>query len=181
MIKELSKTMIDCGDVENWRTEWSLWSEIPHSYEPFDKLFDHLSSRIEGDEFILDIRSPGGSIEVGDMIIRYLKATLAEVTVRVSYPCYSMGSMIALQGDKLEMMEDTFLMFHDFSHGFMPQKNNEIEQQMQAQNPYIKNKMVKWCSPFLTKSETKKMLSGVDLYIKWDDKNIEQRKTRHFK
>lgn len=88
---------------------------------------------------------------------------------------------MALCGSSLEIKEGSFLMFHDYSSGGGRSKGNEQFKHTEAYREVFAFRFNKLCQPFLTESECADVLEGKDLYIKWNDKNLNARLKRHFK
>lgn len=162
------------------KTSYSIhiWDSI-EKYEDYDKLLDELDNIGKDDNVTLSISSPGGRCDVGFMLYDKL-AELSNVEVIVPYPSYSMGALLSLVGNSLELLEGSFLMFHDFSTGHRG-KGNEIEKSISAYSEVFRYRFNKICQPFLTKKECEDILEGKDLYVKWNDDNLEQRIKRHFR
>lgn len=154
-----------------------IWDSI-EEYEDYDGLLSELDKIGSEDTVNLSVASPGGRCDVGFMLYDRLEGLNCEVTV--PYPSYSMGALLSLVGNSLELLEGSFLMFHDFSTGHRG-KGNEIEKGISAYSEVFKHRFNKICQPFLTKKECEDILEGKDLYVKWNDSNLEQRIRRHFK
>ena len=114
------------------------------------------------------------------MLIDYIQNLECKVDVVVPYPTYSMGAIMSLSGDSLEIKPGGFLMFHDYSSGIARSKGNEIFKQTESYIETFTYKFNKICQPFLTKKECEDILNGKDLYIKWNDPMLETRIKRHF-
>ena len=158
--------------------EVSIWDDI-EEYEDYDELLKQLSKISSRDDVTLSVSSPGGRCDVGFMIIDRLRALECNVDVIVPYPTYSMGAIMSLCGDSLEIEPGAFLMFHDYSTGTRG-KGNEIFKGTEAYKETFKYRFKDVCHPFLSKKECDKILDGHDLYIKWDDPTLDKRKKRHF-
>ena len=63
------------------------------------------------------INSPGGSVFDGNAIYNAIKNHKARVTVHIDSIALSMGSVIAMAGDHIEMAENALMMIHDPSGG----------------------------------------------------------------
>lgn len=149
-------------------------------YEDYDDLFKILPSINRKDSVTLKISSPGGCCAVGFSLFDRINALECLVEVIVTYPSYSIGAILALCGDSLTLEPGAFLMFHDYSTGTRG-KGNEISKNAEAYGKYFNYKFNAVCQPFLTKKECEKILNGQDLYIYWDDDNLNKRLERHFK
>lgn len=149
-------------------------------YEDYEKLLDTLDKIGKKDTVLLKVRSPGGRCDVGFLIYDRIKELKSKIDVEVSYPSYSMGALLSLVGNSLELKPGAFLMFHDFSTG-RDGKGNEIEKSITNYSKIFKYRFNEICQPFLTKKECDDILHGKDLYVNWDDDNLEARIKRHFK
>lgn len=172
MIQELQK-------ITNKHSLWTLYDSI-ESFSDYTDLLKRLHNSIEGDTIVLLLNSPGGRCDIGKTIITAMKTSSAKIKCIVEDSCYSMASLIALAGDTLEMYENTFLMFHNYSTMYYG-KGNEIELQSKAEKENLDKQMKAYCMPFLTEKECEKIINGEDLYIKWDTPSLKTRIKRHFK
>jgi len=153
------------------------------SIEDFDyylAFFANMATYGENDAVVLYINSPGGSIDVGLSIISSINACQAPVTAIVEAPSFSMASVIALACDNLVFMENTYLMFHNYSIGHSG-KGAEFMLNTAHNDEHINRVFVMHCSPFLTKAELKRIRNDGDVYIKDSDDTLSKRMERHFK
>lgn len=155
-------------------------------YGPIEEFFDYeelletLFNAESGDVITLLINSPGGRCDIGDAIVNAMQDSKAAIECIVESPSYSMAALIALCGHQLKLKENSFLMFHDYSTMYYG-KGSEIALQSKAERDNFNVIMKKLCTPFLTDKECDKVLNGEDLYIKWNDKDLDKRIKRHFK
>src|SRR3990167_5023447 len=115
----------------------SIWGNIKE-YEDYDKLLETLDKITEEDCVELRVSTPGGRCDIGFTIFDRIVHLPCEVKVIVPYPTYSMGAILALSGNSLEIKPGAFMMFNDYSTG-SEGKGNEIFNDI--------------CQPFLTKKE----------------------------
>lgn len=161
--------------------KWTLWRDISNKVTDFQYMLAALRESNEGDVIDIDIECEGGSCDVGYKLVQHIKESKAKVNMIVSGPCFSMGSIIAISGDSLEMKDDTFLMFHTYSTAIGKMKSGDLVNYIDHSH---KREMIldeKYAKPFLTDSEVKQMHDGKDIYIWNNDKSLKQRKSRHFK
>jgi len=158
----------------------SIWDDI-EKYEDYEKLLEELDKIGKEDHVFLYVSSPGGRCDIGFMLIDRIMALECPVEVVVSYPTYSMGAIMALCGDNLDIEPGGFLMFHDYSSGGGRSKGNEQLKHAEAYKETFNYKFNTICQPFLTKKECDEVLNGKDLYIKWNDQTLNARIKRHFK
>lgn len=157
----------------------SLWDSI-EDFADYDKLFETMNKISEKDEVELSVLSPGGRCDIGFIVYDRIKSLPCKVDVKVPYPTYSMGAVLSLSGDSLKIAPGAFLMFHDYGTGARG-KGNEIFKQSEAYKKTFEYRFNSACQPFLTKKECESILHGKDLYVHWDDSNLETRIKRHFK
>lgn len=157
----------------------SIWDSID-DYEDYDKLFSTLEEIGSDDHVTLQVSSPGGRCDIGFNLHDRIIKIPCNVEVIVPYPTYSMGAILSLSGDSLEVCPGAFLMFHDYSTGTRG-KGNEIFKQTEAYKKAFEYRFNQICQPFLTKKECEQILNGQDLYVNWNDSNLEERIKRHFK
>ncbi len=161
------------------QTQYTIYDELD-SFDDHEELFRDLRLASEDDEIMIRLITPGGRVDVGMALIHAIRNSAAYVKMVVEYPCYSMGALLALSGDGLEMYPDTFLMFHDYSGG-MYGKGNEMVLQTGATTKALKGMLSKAMSPFLTKREIASIFNGRDLYVHADQPDVRTRLERHFK
>lgn len=162
-----------------YQMEWHLFGGI-NSLEPYYGLLGYLGDMSEGDALMLKISSGGGRVDVGNVIMQAIKETQGMVIANVIYPSASMASLIALSCDVLMMDEDTHLMFHAYSSGSYG-KSDDLIQDVLETGRCLNASSAKIMSPFLTKTEIKKIGEGKDIYVRWDDANLQERIARHYK
>ena len=157
----------------------SIWDSI-EEYEDYDKLFEQLSKITKSDTVELSISSPGGRCDIGYTIFDRIHSLECKVDVVIPYPAYSMGAILALSGDSLEINPGAYLMFHDYSTGHSRSKGTEIFKYSEAYSEAFKYRFNEICQPFLTEKECEDILNGKDLYVKWNSKELKDRIKRHF-
>ncbi len=159
--------------------EISVWDHI-EEYDDYDKLLETLSGISKNDSVKLNVSTPGGRCDIGYMLIDRIRSLECNVDVVIPYPTYSMGAIMALCGNSLKVLPGAFLMFHDYSSGNGRMKGNEQFKHTEAYIEVFKHKFNHICQPFLSKKECENVLEGKDLYIKWNDSDLEKRIKRHF-
>lgn len=154
----------------------SIWGAL-EEYEDYELPFDGMGSR---DSVKLYVSTSGGSCAVGFHLCNKIASLPCKVDVIVPYPTYSMGALIALSGDSLELRPGAFLMFHDYSTDATG-KGNEILQETEAYKETFNHLFKSISFPFLTKKECENVLNGQDFYVKWNSPDLKDRIRRHFK
>jgi ATP-dependent protease ClpP protease subunit len=158
---------------------YNLYDEI-ESFSSYNDFVSELANMTSNDSVALYINCPGGRVDVGLSLINSIQSSYANITAVVEGPSYSMASIIALACDKLLMLDNTFLMYHNYSTvGYG--KGGELMNSMKHSDDHFNRLMHKVCSPFLTKAELNKIASDQDIYIYSDDPTLDKRRDRHFK
>lgn len=75
-------------------------------------------------EVTVRINSPGGSVFEGIAIYNSIANSALEVTTIVDGIAYSMGAIIALAGNKIQMAKNATMMIHNVSGGFYGNAND---------------------------------------------------------
>lgn len=158
---------------------YNIYDSIDNFSDYLD-LINGLRETTDRDHVVLYINSPGGRVDVGLSIISAIKSCPACVTAIVEGPSYSMASVIALACDDLQMFDNTFLMFHNYSTASFG-KGAELMGSLNHNDKHIKKLMMSVCHPFLSKKEIEKINNDQDIYIYDDDEELGKRKLRHYK
>ena len=77
-----------------------------------DRVLTALNGLTKADTVIVNIDSVGGSVEEGQQIYNYLKATPANVITRVVGKCYSIATVILMAGKQIEALPTAKFMVH---------------------------------------------------------------------
>lgn len=157
----------------------SIWDSID-KYEDYEDLLKTLHKIGKDDVVNLYVSTPGGRCDIGYMLIDRLQSLDCKIDVSVPYPTYSMGAIMALCGQSLEIKPGAFLMFHDYSTGNGRSKGNEIYKSTEAYKEVFAYRFNTICQPFLSNTECNDVLDGKDLYIKWNAPSLKERIKRHF-
>ena len=160
-------------------TEWDLYGPIKE-FSEYEKLIKGLKEATEGDKIDLLVNCTGGRCDVGFMIVQAIRGSKAHIHCVVTYESYSMGSLIAIAGDSMEMLPNTFLMFHTYSGG-TGGKSGDMIQHLPNMDSSLKGMFKDVCQPFLTKKEMMSIHKGHDLYVRAEDEDLQNRIKRHFK
>ncbi len=158
---------------------YNLYDEI-ENFDRYSQFIEDMATLTEQDQVALYINSPGGRIDIGVSLVHAIQNSLAPVTAVIEGPSYSMASIIALACEKLLMLDNTFLMFHNYSTAG-DGKGGELMNSMRHNDDHFNKLMSTVCGPFLTKKELAKISNDQDIYIYNDDITLEKRKERHFK
>jgi len=132
------------------------------------------------DDFVtLHLHGRGGDTDGMVYLINQVRKCKAGVHVLVEGPCYSAHSELALCGQSLTMMPNTFLMFHNYSGGDYG-KGAEMKMSVKEQDRHLSTVTKQICFPFLTDEEIKGIVGDRDIFIHWDDKDLKTRLKRHY-
>ena len=157
-----------------------FFPETVGEFSDFKIIVEHLIMSKIGDKITIYIANRGGSCSTSISIVNYMKKCKAEITIQVTAPCYSAGSLIALAGDKLEMLPNTFLMFHNYN-SLEYGKGNELVTSVTETDRWIKEYYRDLQTPFLTLEEIERIFTDRDLYIHSNEKTTLDRINRHQK
>lgn len=120
------------------------------------------------DAFAIYLNNFGGYCHTGIDVINSMKACKSQIVTCLSGPLYSLAPLIALQGNKVWVEENTFMMFHDYSGGEIG-KGNEMEAAINNDRRFLNDFFSRMTKKFLTPTEVKNVISGKDLYIEYGD------------
>lgn len=134
----------------------------------------------EDDCVVVFLNTPGGDCAIGFHVIDHITSFKCHVHMVVEYPTYSMGAIMAVSGDSLSFMDDTYIMFHDYSGGAGGKGQETVDYTLNYREVFRK-KFNRLCTPFLTRKESNSMFKGEDIYIHDTDPTLKKRIERHFK
>jgi ATP-dependent Clp protease, protease subunit len=134
----------------------------------YTELFNTLRGASETDLIYLHLNSSGGDFNTGLQIINNMLASNGRVVTILEARAYSMAAMIFLCGDELIVHDNCQLMFHIYS-GIFAGKGNEQQAEIMAVGSWFEKVMTRLTSPFLTDSEIKSILKGVDVWMDSDE------------
>lgn len=122
----------------------------------------------------------GGSCHAIVHLISAVKESQANVQMVVTSPCYSAAATLALSGNSLTLCPYTFLMLHNYS-SVAGGKAGELMSQTVNTNRWIQQYSRNLHRPFITTKECNMIERDIDIYVHWDDKDLQARIDRHFK
>lgn len=131
------------------------------------EMFNTLWDADENDELELRVNSWGGFVKEGQNFYHIIKNKFnGRTTTILDSAGYSMGALTFCMGDKRVAMEESDLMFHDYSGG-SGGKGGEIESHVMHTSKHLRNffKKVIVDNGFLTKKEFEKMVIGQDYWM----------------
>lgn len=126
----------------------------------------------------LHLSNYGGSVDSASAIVNAIRDCKGIVRGIVNSPCFSAATILALACDELEIRPHSYLMFHSFSTQIQG-KSGELKSRLPADARHVETMMRSIYSPFLTKKEIDSVFDDKDLYIHWDDKDMQARLERH--
>ncbi|MEK6878616.1 MAG: ATP-dependent Clp protease proteolytic subunit [Nanoarchaeota archaeon] len=130
----------------------------------YRELLNILRQAKENDTLNIYLNNDGGDVHTSIDIINAMNTTLGNIITHITGPIYSAASLIALHGHKINVHNNTFVMFHDYS-GKTVGKGNEQETAIRNDKPWFDKFFTTTVNKFLTKRETKSILKGIDLYL----------------
>ncbi len=127
------------------------------------EILNDLSEVSDRDKIKLRINSPGGLLNEGRALINSIHATGAEVTTEILSDAASMGALMFCIGNKRLIYENSTIMFHNFSGGYMG-KGQEMEAYIKHS---VKNNKLFFTSHLigLSEKEVHKMTDGKDYWF----------------
>lgn len=158
---------------------YNLYGEI-EDFKDYESFAADLTMLTENDAVALHINSPGGRVDIGMSLVNSIQQSRAAVTAVIEAPSYSMASVVACACSNLIMLDNTYLMFHNYSVGRFG-KGGELMTSLRHEDAHFNKLLRKVCYPFLTNKELDKISKDEDVYIYDDDSTLETRKARHYK
>lgn len=168
------KPVLDNDDVyiSNQKIEQNIYHVYLHeeisSLQGYREFLHLLRTAAQTDMFIIYINNFGGNLHTCIDIVHAMQSCQGTITTVITGPIYSAAPLIALQGHKIFMNENTFMMFHDYSTMEVG-KGNEIEKSTTHYRGFFSEFMGRMCKKFLTRKEISNVLSGKDLYLSRDE------------
>lgn len=132
------------------------------------EMINRIKQATENDVIYIYLNTPGGNLETGVQIINAIRNTPAHVVVSLESVAHSLGTLIFLSGDELQIHDNCLMMFHNFSTG-MYGKGHEITAEIEAVNKWYNKMFRKICVPFLTTEEIEQVIDGRDLWLETDE------------
>lgn len=149
------------------RYEYYLTGEIGKA-EDYVDLCNILRSASAQDEVVVRIRSGGGSVNTGNMIINAINESEANVIGFIESDCGSMATFIFLACDTWGVSDTAEFFCHTCSYGSWGKEHENF-----AQAEFIRKQshkqMRKRYANFLTEDEIETVISGTDIYLDADE------------
>lgn len=135
----------------------------------YSNLFNLFDSAGEDDEIVLDICSPGGSLDTCILIRRAMARCPAQITARIGPTCSSAAGAIALGATSFEIDGNSAMMVHHGSLGMGRMKMSDLY----ASATHSKNQIERFIKDvyenFLTEEEIQQVLGGREIYMDADE------------
>ena len=133
----------------------------------------------EKDVVLLHLSNYGGDVNSSTTIVNALRDCKGFIKCIIEAPSYSAACDIALACDALELKPWTFLMFHNFSDAARG-KGKELKDSVLNTDKLSAGLIKSLYMPFITKKEADDLINDKDLYVHWNDKDLDERIARHF-
>lgn len=134
----------------------------------YAEMVHRIRSASPTDVIEIHLNTPGGRIDTGMQIINAIETTQAHVVTILDSRAFSLGTLIFLAGDEMQVHDNCMMMFHNFSSG-MQGKANEQAVELDAMLKWFEKLMKKFCAPFLSTQEINRLLKGEDIWMDSDE------------
>jgi len=132
----------------------------------YTEMYDELQNAVEGDEIVIMIDTPGGSVYTSQIIVMYMVASKATVTTWGSGMIASAGTIIWKHGHVKQLSSWAKFMFHGTSHGSMGNSDyirEEATYMVEYMKEMLKDMVVEG---LLTREEYHKIVNSKgDVYV----------------
>lgn len=152
------------------KTEYTLRITRPiGEIDDFEEEIMALEEATENDVVIIQLSSPGGSLETCDFLCRRINECQAPVFVEIGLTCASAASAICLQADDWKISDSSTMMVHACSYSPGYGKESDVRSSVENTARINKEWVERTYKGFLTTEELEKVLDGKDLYFYADD------------
>lgn len=132
--------------------------------EQFDEIVYALDNASEGDEFTLNLTTPGGSLQSVIPLLNSINNTAAHVHVHAESDVASAGTFILMCAHSVSMNDYVEVMFHNVSFG-AGGAGYKVERQVEHVLKSSKRILRDMYRHFLTEDEINRLLTGTDFYM----------------
>lgn len=160
-IWELDVPIVEDKDKEILYVYLTDEISVPFNYS---ELCHRISQLPSSYTVILYLNTPGGIISSGLMIVDAINETKAWVVGKLVGDVMSIGTVIAMACDELQISPDLTFMIHNYSGG-MSGKGNEMKARQNFVDEHLSNTFSKYYTGFLTEEELLKVIEGTDLWF----------------
>ena len=154
----------------NQSTEYTIRITRPiGEIDEFEEEIMALEEATENDIVMIQLSSPGGSLETCDFLCRRINECAAPVFVEIGLTCASAASAICLQADDWKILDSSTMMVHACSYSPGYGKESDVRSSVENTARINKEWVERTYNGFLTSDELEKVLDGKDLYFYADD------------
>jgi len=132
------------------------------------EMISKILTATENDVVYIHLNTSGGRLDTGMHIINAMRATNAHVVTILEAKAYSLGTLIFLSGDELQVHENCLMMFHHYTGGVVG-KGHEQQAELDATNKWFAKLMKKIAMPFLAQEDVDAVLRGTDIWMDSDE------------
>ena len=138
--------------------------------DPIDyvEMIYKIKQATENDIIYIHLNTNGGNLETGVQILNAIHATSAHVITSLESTAYSLGTLLFLSGNEVQLHENSLMMFHSFS-AVMIGKGHEMTSELETLNKWYNKMMKKICVPFLSIEEVEQIINGKDIWMETDE------------
>jgi ATP-dependent protease ClpP protease subunit len=131
----------------------------------YANLFNLFDNAGEDDNVIMDICSPGGSLDTCILIRRAIMKSPSLITARIGPTCSSAAGAIALAADAFEIDSDSSFMVHNANLGMGRMKMSDLYASATHSKRQIEHFIRTTYKHFLSDDEIEKVLEGKEYYF----------------
>jgi ATP-dependent protease ClpP protease subunit len=154
----------------NQSTEYTIRITRPiGEIDEFEEEIMALEEATENDIVMIQLSSPGGSLETCDFLCRRINECAAPVFVEIGLTCASAASAMCLQADDWKIHDSSTMMVHACSYSPGYGKESDVRSSVENTARINKEWVERTYKGFLTDDELEKVLDGKDLYFYADD------------
>lgn len=137
--------------------------------DDFEEEIMALEEATENDVVMIQLSSPGGSLETCDFLCRRIQECKAPVFVEIGLTCASAASAICLQADDWKIHDSSTIMVHACSYSPGWGKEVDVFSSATYTNRVNREWVERTYKGFLSEIELQSVLDGKDLYFFADD------------
>ena len=154
----------------NQSTEYTIRITRPITeIDDFEEEIMALEEANPDDIVMIQLSSPGGSLETCDFLCRRIQECKAPVFVEIGLTCASAASAICLQATDWKIHDSSTMMIHACSYSPGYGKEVDVFSHASYTNRINKEWVERTYKGYLSESELQSVLDGKDLYFYADD------------
>lgn len=170
MIPMMQPRRVITRTFTNQSTEYTIRITRPITeIDDFEEEIMALEEATENDFVMIQLSSPGGSLETCDFLCRRIQECKAPVFVEIGLTCASAASAICLQADDWEIHDSSTMMVHACSYSPGWGKEVDVFSSATYTNRVNREWVERTYKGFLSEIELQSVLDGKDLYFYADD------------